>query len=144
MLWIFDTDGGIGKTWFSGYLWTEHKAFVVRGGKYADIALAYQREPLVVFDLPREMEERVPYALIEQFKDGRVWSGKYQSKSKVTMGAKVMVLANFSPDLSKMSDDRWQLYGWNKEQCWMELLHGAECVASDAETDASDYSDMEQ
>jgi len=82
---------------------------MVTNGKCADIAHAYNYEEIVVFDFSREQEERINYQIIEKFKDGRIFSPKYDSKCKVFKGARVIVFSNFDPDKSKLSEDRWDV-----------------------------------
>ena len=109
--WLYDTAGGAGKSFMSGYLQTHHNAFIVSGGKVADIAHAYNEEPIVVFDLPRTMADHCDhiYSLIEKFKDGCIFSGKYESRTKVFDVPHVIVFANFEPEYDKLSKDRWQV-----------------------------------
>jgi len=82
---------------------------MIHGGKHADVAHAYAYEPIVVFDFAREQEERVSYQQIEKFKDGFVFSPKYESRCKKFPSAKVIVMSNFYPDKSKLSSDRWDV-----------------------------------
>lgn len=85
-------------------------AFYISGGKTADIALAYARQDIVIFDFAREQEERVNYHCIEKFKDGLMWSPKYNSKTKIFRPPRVLVFSNFEPDVTKLSADRWDLH----------------------------------
>lgn len=91
------------------FLEASKNAFYIRGGKHADIAYAYNYEPVVVFDFTREQEERVSYGQIEKFKDGRVFSSKYESEMKRFKGVKVIAFSNFYPDKGKLSEDRWDV-----------------------------------
>lgn len=110
VLWCWENKGGVGKSMLADWIRSMHGAFISVGGKYADIALSYNCEEYVVFDLSREQHERVPYGLLEGFKNGRVFSGKYASKLKEFKPAKVIVFANFMPELEKMSADRWDIH----------------------------------
>jgi hypothetical protein len=47
------------------------------------------------------------YSLMESFKNGRIFSPKYESISKTFKPCHVVVFANFIPDHSKLSQDRW-------------------------------------
>jgi len=107
VMWIMDSVGNRGKTWFSKFLIQEHGAFYCSGGKSADIALMYMSEPIVIFDFTRDQEERVPYPVIEMFKNGLVFSPKYDSKMKCVRSPHVVCFANFRPDMCKLSQDRW-------------------------------------
>lgn len=108
--WLYDAVGGAGKSFMSGYLQTHYSAFIVSGGKVCDLAHAYNGEPIVVFDLPRTIADHCDhvYTMIEKFKDGCIFSGKYESHTKVFDVPHVVVFANFEPDFSKLSKDRWQ------------------------------------
>lgn len=107
--WYVDVDGGKGKTTFCrGY--KEKKLFYTTGGKYADIFYAYEYQPVVVFDLTREKMDSVPYGAMEALKNGLVFSGKYESQQKRFKSPWVIVMANFWPDRSKLSMDRWRIH----------------------------------
>lgn len=108
--WIYDAEGNQGKSVLCNWLMDNEGAFFCNGGKIADISLAYQNQEIAVFDLPREIEEFTPYRTIECLKDGRFFSSKYQSCVKRFSPVKVLVLCNFLPDRSKMSQDRWDIY----------------------------------
>lgn len=112
--WIVDVEGGSGKSVLAEYLSATKNAFVVTNGKQADIAYAYNNEPIVVFDWPRDVVDRVPYGLVEMFKNGRIFVGKYESRTRIFKRPKVLVLTNFHPEIGKLSADRWDIH---------ELLH---------------------
>lgn len=110
ILWVCQEKGGVGKSTLSNWLIDKQQAFLCNGGKLSDIAHAYDDQRVVVFDLPRTSEGFVPYKAIECFKDGRIFSPKYESKLKRFKPCKVIVLANFMPDRSRLSDDRWNVW----------------------------------
>ena len=99
----------------AGYLETKHGAFVVTNGRTSDIALAYEDNPIVVFDFSRTQEERVNYNVIECFCNGRIFSSKYESQVRRFKRPQILCLSNFYPDKSKLSDDRWQILEFNKQ-----------------------------
>lgn len=105
--WIVDREGNKGKTFLSKYLVQELNAFYCPGGKHSDLAYLYAYQPIIVFDFCRDQEERVPYALIESFKNGLIFSAKYESRMKIIRAPHVICFANFAPDESKLSADRW-------------------------------------
>ncbi len=107
LLWVHDPDGNTGKTWLSKHLLALGGCFRATNGKTKDIAFAYEGEPTFVMDLSRSLEEYVNYDILEQVKNGLIFSGKYESKHKVFRTPKMLVLANFAPDKSKLSKDRW-------------------------------------
>lgn len=111
---IVDYKGGIGKTVLAKTLVQDHKAFYTRGGKHADIAYAFDHQKIVCFDLSRGIEEaHWPYTVMECFKDGMLFSGKYDSETKVFDPCKVIVFCNQMPDTSKLSRDRFDIWEVN-------------------------------
>lgn len=110
VLWYVDEKGGRGKSTLAKWLTVFREAFYVQGGKGTDIAHAYQGETYVVFDLTRDKEDICSYSMIERFKDGMIFSPKYETKLKVkASGCKVIVFSNWHPDKSKLSEDRWEI-----------------------------------
>lgn len=108
--WIVDIKGNTGKSTFCDYLQAKHDAFIITGGSHKDIAYDYQMQKIVVFDLPRAyVDHKDIYKLIEDFKNGRVFSTKYESCSKRVVGVKVAVFTNWQPDFEMLSEDRWDV-----------------------------------
>lgn len=110
VMWIVDPEGNHGKTVLAKYLSTFHKALRLPGGKSADMAFAYQKQPIVIFDFTREKADFVNYSFIEELKNGELFSPKYQSHAKRFKPPKVLCLSNFEPDITKLSHDRWVLF----------------------------------
>lgn len=109
VIWYHDEAGGAGKTTMARHLITMG-AFYCRNGKTADLCYAYANQRIIVIDLARSVEGHVNYNVIETLKDGLMFSTKYMSATKVRKGAAhVVVMANFLPDMSKMSVDRWDI-----------------------------------
>lgn len=109
VLWYVDETGNQGKSWMASYLSATAGAFVITNGKIADIAHAYNNETTVIFDLSRTQVDKIDhiYALMESFKNGRIFSPKYESVVKTFSPCHVVAFANFIPDHSKLSQDRW-------------------------------------
>ena len=78
--------------------------------KSADIKYAYEGERVVLFDLTRSQQEHFNYEVMESVKNGTMFSGKYESKVKVYASPHVVVFANWLPDYSKLSMDRWDVW----------------------------------
>jgi len=109
--WYFDAVGGTGKSYFSRHFrFGGRRPFVITGGKYADIYHAYDRQAVVIFDWPRSQEDTFPYAVVETFKNGYFLSTKYESTPIYFNTPHVIVFANFYPDKSKLSLDRWDIH----------------------------------
>lgn len=109
VLWICGKQGNEGKTWLALYLVCKDNAYYVQAGKESDIAYAFKDQNTVVFDLTRSKEETCSYSSMEAFKNGVLFSAKYESQTKIFEPCKVVVFANWMPDLSKLSDDRWEI-----------------------------------
>lgn len=107
ILWVYDNVGNTGKTHLCRYLVDHKGAFYTTNGKGADISYAYQGQGIVCFDFSRDTEERVNYSIIEQIKNGILFSPKYESGQKRFNHPHIIVMANFMPDRSKLSADRW-------------------------------------
>ncbi len=109
--WYWDPHGGVGKSFFIKVLQRNHEAVLLSPKKRGrDNALyGYKGQSIAVFNLPRAFkEEDVDYALLEMLKDGSFFVGKYDSHQVVrSYNIHVAVFANFPPDQSKMTGDRW-------------------------------------
>lgn len=105
IMWIYDEVGNAGKSALADHLMSNNNFKVFTNGKTADIAHAWNGEN-VIFDYSRSQAEQINYQIIEDLKNGRVFSGKYQSQTKFYKRPHVICFANFKPDRSKMSADR--------------------------------------
>lgn len=108
IIWFVDEVGGKGKTDMATHLVSSLGWLRLTNGKSADIALAWNGQN-VVFDYSRSQQEHINYGIIEDLKNGQVFSGKYQSVSKIYARPYVIIFANFEPDQTKMSADRWDI-----------------------------------
>lgn len=110
--WYFDLRGGCGKTTFCKHLVISREACYVRG-KAADvkysIAQMEEKPTIVLWDMPRSLEERMNYDGIEEIKNGLFFSGKYESSTVLMEIPHVFCFANWPPDTSKLSADRWHI-----------------------------------
>jgi len=64
---------------------------------------------IILWDLPRTMEDYVSYSAIEELKNGIFHSGKYESKMVLFNSPHVIIFANFPPRESALSADRWKI-----------------------------------
>jgi len=118
--WIWENQGNVGKSWMANYLGCLHGATVLTAGKKVDMAYIYAQKPtnIVIFDLSRTTEPSDGkswldgiYSLAEDLKNGRVVSTKYESKTVYFPSPHVIFLANYEPDMSKWSADRYFITG---------------------------------
>lgn len=121
--WFFDEDGCKGKTQLCKYLHVFYDATILNNGKFSDLAYALPDDPKIVcLLLPRTVEGRVNYSAIESIKDGLIFSAKYESGTKCFNSPHVIVMANFLPDESALSRDRWNIhYMYNEDEDVCEL-----------------------
>jgi len=106
--WRYEETGNVGKSFFATH-YRPRSTFLIFGSKWADVIHAYDGEPLIILDWCRSAEESFPYGLIEQFQNGAIFSGKYQSVLKRFVPPRIVVFANFRPIELKLSLDRWDI-----------------------------------
>lgn len=107
-----DPNGGSGKSWLCGYAIGNLEGVQLLGpGKRDDLAYAIKEENWIfLFNMPRGTMEFLNYGLLEQIKDRAVLSTKYDSKMKLlTHAPHVVVFCNEAPDLTKMTQDRYNV-----------------------------------
>lgn len=107
--WYVDSVGNTGKSWMADYLRCTKGAIKFENGKSSDIAYIYKQEKIVLFDLSRTQEQYFNYSIVENFKNGYLFSPKYESCVKNFEKPHVIVFSNFDPDRSKLSADRWDV-----------------------------------
>lgn len=105
--WYTDHAGNSGKSTFA---LSRDDAYIITGGKVQDIYYGYSREPIVFFDWPRDAQDRFPYAVAEAFKNGYFLSTKYSTRRVRFSIPHVIVFANFEPERSRLSLDRWDIH----------------------------------
>ena len=112
LTWVWEEEGGTGKSTLARYLAVKRDAFLITGGKHIDILYAFSKDvkEYVVLDLSRSQAERVPYAVLETLLNGFASSGKYESTTLTFKKCKILVLANFLPEKSELSNDRWDIH----------------------------------
>lgn len=112
VMFFVDSDGGKGKSYFCQWLLSKSTdGQVLRIGKRDDLAYAIdETKKIFVFDIPRTQMEYLQYSVLEMLKDRMVFSAKYQSATKILrQSPHVIVFSNEYPDMSKMSDDRYNI-----------------------------------
>lgn len=113
--WYYDPIGCKGKTTLAKHICMRGDAIYVTG-KAADIKhgvvdwiTSRKKLGTVFIDLTRSVENFVSYQGIEEIKNGIFFSTKYESKMVIFNCPHVIVFANFAPDESKLSMDRWRI-----------------------------------
>lgn len=119
--WVYDEEGNQGKTILAKKMCHNNPEYLlIENAKKADIALVYDYQKTIIFDLARSTENKINYISIEKLKDGNVFSSKYQSATKYSTSNKVAVFANFIPELQKLSQDRWQIIDLKGFKIWTD------------------------
>ena len=112
IVFVVDTRGGKGKSWFCRYVSQMlDKVQVLYPTKKADMAYALREELRILFvDCSRSFSDFLDYDFLEQAKNRMVFSGKYESSMKYFSDyIHVVVMMNQQPDLSKLSRDRYKI-----------------------------------
>ena len=113
--WYYDEEGDSGKTSIAKYihrLYPDEMLFLQ--GKGEDIKYMVKNFieggnnlKIAIFGYPRSKQAYVSYEALESIKDAFFASGKYESAMVDSDPPHVIILANFRPDESQMSKDRW-------------------------------------
>lgn len=65
---------------------------------------------VLFIDAPRSKQgEYIQYDFLEDVKNGRIFSGKYESRMKRLGPCHVVVMMNELPDMLKLSEDRYNI-----------------------------------
>lgn len=120
IVWIYDKVGNSGKSELASHLEDQYNFAQFKNGKTADIAHRWQGEN-IVFDLSRTTEGQLNWQVIEDLKNGRVFSGKYESKSKKFPRPHLLIFSNYKPQMKDgygrevVSKDRWEILKMNED-----------------------------
>lgn len=105
-----DKAGGCGKSQFCKLMAVKYGAVVLQSGSKKDISFSLPDQPkIILFNLTRDVEDRLSYDAIESIKDGMIFSAKYESKMKLFNSPHVVIFSNFELDYSRMTEDRWDV-----------------------------------
>ncbi len=107
--WYYDIQGCKGKTSLAKWLAVNKEAFIFKGGSndMANRIISEGAPKLACMNLSRTQENYVSYQTIEDIKDGLIVSSKYEGGQLVFNSPHVIIFANFRPDETKLSQDRW-------------------------------------
>lgn len=111
--WYWETEGNIGKTSLAKYICLKYNAVYLNGSasdmKFAVSKWKNKSKLVCVFDFPRTQEGRISYSGIEQIKNGIFFSCKYESEMCLFDSPHIICFANFEPEESALSADRWRV-----------------------------------
>lgn len=109
---VVDPVGNSGKTWFAHYYDQLHdRVQVIQPGRKADMSFVLDATIRTLFvDAPRSKQgEFIQYDFLEDIKNGYVFSSKYESRVKQLGKVHVCVMMNEMPDMTKLSNDRYNI-----------------------------------
>lgn len=110
VIFIVDKVGNSGKTWFAKWYVSRHDhSQYICPGRRQDVAHLIESNRVYFMDCARSMSEFIPYHLIEEIKNGMVFSSKYQSHINELRTNHIVVLTNEYPSMTKLSADRYKI-----------------------------------
>lgn len=113
IVFLVDMEGNSGKSWFMAYYSQMHPndTQILLPGKKADMAHALREDIRVLFvDAPRSKQgDYIQYDFLEEVKNGRVFSSKYESRMKTFPAPHVVVAMNEFPKMEMLSADRYTI-----------------------------------
>ena len=116
--WYWEETGNVGKSSLVKHIYLKYKDEVaIANGKGNDVRnqinnhvnLAKNNIKIAILDISRTSEEFVSYEVIEQIKNGLMYSGKYEGGVCCFNSPHVIVFANFGPKTESLSEDRWNI-----------------------------------
>lgn len=123
IVWVRDSVGNKGKSYLAKFLVLKYDA-IISQGKSADVFNQVKQwleehpeaDPsLCVLDVPRSSFGFLNYGLLEQLKNGCLYSGKYEGGKCLFDPPHVVVFANMLPKDGEFSDDRITLIDLDDE-----------------------------
>lgn len=111
VIFVVDEAGNQGKTWFAKWYCAKHEtAQYMEMSKKADMAYSLRRNVTHLFvNCTRQQVDYLNYSFLEAVKDGMVFSGKYESCTKIIGPCHVIVMMNQHPDMEALSKDRYKI-----------------------------------
>lgn len=116
--WFWESTGNVGKSSLVKHIYLKYKnEVVIANGKGNDVRNQINNHininknniKIAILDISRTSEEFVSYEVIEQIKNGLMYSGKYEGGVCCFNSPHVIVFANFEPKLDSLSSDRWKI-----------------------------------
>ena len=123
LIWVYGTNGNEGKSWFQKFVESKFGSDKVLCGldiknKTSSICHILSKRSLItidtyLFNVSRSQNEydKVNYEVLEQLKDGKIITSKYDSRElKLVTPNIVVIFSNYAPDTKQMSKDRWTIF----------------------------------
>ena len=127
ILWIRGRKGNEGKSWFQNYLQVHYgkrrvfRSTLVKNTESLLHTLSKRNLSFLdvfIFNIPRSFDTQyVPYGFLEDIKDGKAISTKYNSRElKFVTPNIVIVFSNDTPYAENLSFDRWKMYDISRDR----------------------------
>lgn len=113
--WLWEPNGGVGKSSFCKYLCHHYKAIYVDEGKKSDIINIVYNIPkinsksIICIDIPRDSGNSICCKAIEQIKNGMICNTKYETGMKIFNAPHLIIFSNEEPDRCRLSKDKWKI-----------------------------------
>lgn len=114
--WFWEETGNVGKSFIAKYICLTMEV-IIADGKKSNIfnqvnqsILEGKIPEIILLDVPRSNKKFVNYGMLEQLKEGFVYSGKYEGGKCIFPKPHLIIFANSEPELLEMSLDRWDIY----------------------------------
>nr|QXN75459.1 MAG: replication associated protein [Virus sp.] len=107
--WIHDPTGNKGKTELCRYLFRQKLICWIRTAKTNDIKYIlseFKNCRDIIFDLPRNHGRFIDYGLLEELKDGLLFSGKYEGLVREIAIPHIFIMSNELPQPNKLTEDK--------------------------------------
>lgn len=118
VIWVVDKNGNSGKSFLSKYLYLKYDAIIADGKKdnvfnqvknWMDVHNNSESPKIIILDVPRHNADYINYGVLEQLKNGLIYSGKYEGGVCAFESPHVVIFSNDEPDYSKFTGDRWKI-----------------------------------
>ncbi|UYD39109.1 MAG: replication associated protein [Wigfec virus K19_623] len=116
VIWVYETEGNVGKSAFTKWAVAKRNALFCNGGKSQDIInLCFNHDmetsDLIIWDMPRANKGVISYTAIESIKNGLICNTKYETGVKMFNPPHILIFSNYPPqDVEQLSKDRWEIY----------------------------------
>lgn len=118
VIYIYDIDGGKGKTQFLNYMGVNEGSFCCDGNNKNNVFyclrehLAENNMRVCILTYPKSIK-KVNYSMVEAIKDGFIFSSKYESKTIYFGSCHLVIFSNHEPEFEDLSLDRWKIFEIN-------------------------------
>jgi len=112
IMWVYDVQGGKGKTWLAAYLRDVYQFDLLNGTTLTKDVVGLLSDEIrgVAFDVTRNDSAHFSYQTLEHVKNGYLITGKYEGIKRLFKICPVIVFANFEPIRTALSEDRWDIH----------------------------------